>query len=69
MKYNADDMIKAAEEIAHQHYREPGKDDQFRLAYQVGMLNGKIRELCQLLNLSNERIKELEDEISYENGR
>lgn len=68
MKYNAEYMIESAEQIARQLYREPGIDDQFRLAYQVGMLNGKIRELCHLLNFSNDRIKELENEISYANG-
>jgi hypothetical protein len=68
MNYSATYIIEATEQIARQFYREPGTDDQFRLAYQVGMLNGKIRELCQLLNNSNDRIKELENEISYANG-
>lgn len=68
MKYDSDYIIESADQIAKQHYREPGADDQFRLAYQVGLLNGKIRELCQLLNNSNDRIKELENEISYANG-
>ena len=68
MKYDSTYIIESADQIARQHYREPGVDDQFRLAYQIGLLNGKIRELCTLLNLSNERIKDLENEISYENG-
>lgn len=68
MKYDSNYIIASAEQIARQHYREPGVDDQFRLAYQVGLLNGKIRELCQLLNNSNDYIKQLENEISYANG-
>ena len=50
MKPNAEQIIKTIDSIARQHYREGQADQTDRLAYQVGLLNAKVRELVGLLN-------------------
>lgn len=50
MKPNAEQIIKTIDDIARQHYREGQADQTDRLAYQVGLLQGKVRELVGILN-------------------
>lgn len=45
---NADRIIKSAEDVARQLYRDEG-EERARLAHEVGMLRGHIRGLCASL--------------------
>lgn len=56
---NADHIIKTIDDIARTHYREGEADTSDRLAYQVGLLQGKIRELATLMNNALEEIDEI----------
>ena len=54
---NSQHIIDALESIAAQHFREGDKDRVERLAYHVGLLNGKVRELCNLVNTCMETLE------------
>ena len=54
-------IIKSCDNYAKQHFRDD--DDTGRLAYQVGMLQAKIIELCTYLDNAQDEIKELQNEI------
>jgi hypothetical protein len=62
MKIDPDAIIKACETYAHQHYRD-GLQPIDRMAYQCGLLHGKIRELCNLLDAAEDEIKSLQLDI------
>lgn len=48
---NSEHIITTLDEIAKQHFRDDDINSRAaRLAYQVGLSNSKIRELCVLLN-------------------
>jgi len=40
-----------------------GGEPRDRLSYQVGMLQGKIRELCYIVNLHEELISEIKQQL------
>jgi len=40
-----------------------GGEPRDRLSYQVGMLQGKIRELCYIINLHEELISEIKQQL------
>lgn len=50
---NAENIISEIQNLARHHDPEP----RFRLAYHVGLLEGKIRSLCR----ENERLKKEND--------
>ena len=54
---DAELIIRTVDDIARQHYRDGNSSD--RLAYQVGMLEGKIRELTKRINVALEQIDEI----------
>jgi hypothetical protein len=56
MKPNAETIISTIDSIARQHYREGVADQTDRLAYQVGLLNAKVRELVGVLNAAMEEV-------------
>ena len=56
---NPEHIIKTIDDMARTHYRQGEADRTDRLAYQVGLLNGKIRELAQLLNSALQEIDEI----------
>lgn len=60
---NAEHIIIAVDQIAKTLYREGDADRVDRLAYQVGLLNGKIREICQHYNNAQDEIKQLQLEL------
>lgn len=57
---NPEYIINSIKQISDIHYRDGQSED--RLAYRVGMLESKIREICAF---HEERIKFLQEEISY----
>lgn len=57
---NPEYIINSIKQISDIHYRDGQSED--RLAYRVGMLETKIRELC---NYYEDRIKFHQDEIVY----
>lgn len=58
---NADYIInKIAKESALLFVDAEPRD---RLSYQVGMLQGKIRELCYIVNLHEELISEIKQQL------
>jgi hypothetical protein len=61
---NADYIINEVAQNAAIIYE--GQDPRDRLSYQVGMLHGKIRNLCYLLNITAEQLKQLQLELSQE---
>jgi len=61
---NADYIINHVAQTAAIVYE--GQDPRDRLAYQVGMLHGKIRDLCYLLNITTEQLKLIQQELSQE---
>jgi hypothetical protein len=61
---NADYIINQVAQNAAIIYE--GQDARDRLAYQVGMLQGKIRNLCYLLNITAEQLKQIQLELSQE---
>jgi hypothetical protein len=61
---NADYIINEVAQNAASIYE--GQDPRDRLAYQVGMLQGKIRSLCYLLNITAEQLKLIQQELSQE---
>ena len=63
MQINADNIINAIEHSAHTLYREGEADRTDRLAYQVGALQSKIRELCRICENAQDEIKQLQLEL------
>lgn len=63
MNINADTIINAIDHSARTLYREGDADRTDRLAYEVGALRGKVRELCALLHNASELITDLENEL------
>jgi hypothetical protein len=61
---NADYIINEVAQNAASIYE--GQDPRDRLAYQVGMLQGKIRSLCHLINITAEELKQLQVELNQE---
>ena len=61
---NADYIINEVAQYAAFIYE--GQDPRDRLSYQVGMLHGKIRNLCYLLNITAEQLKQLQLELLQE---
>ena len=63
MNINPDYIITAIDHAARTHYRDDETDRSDRLAYQVGLLQGKVRELCRLLDNANDEIKQLQIDL------
>ena len=63
MQVNADYIINAIDHSARTHYRDGEADRADRLAYQVGALQGKIRELCRIYENAQDEIKQLQLEL------
>lgn len=63
MNFNADTIINAIDHNARTLYREGLPDQTDRLAYEVGALRGKVRELCALLHNAHEEIYTLQTEL------
>ena len=61
---NADYIINQIAQNAASIYE--GQDPRDRLAYQVGMLHGKIRSLCYLINIASDELKQIQIELSKE---
>ena len=61
---NADYIINEIAQNATSIYE--GQDPRDRLAYQVGMLQGKIRSLCYLINITADELKQIQIELSKE---
>lgn len=61
MQINAEYIINAIDHSARTHYQDGETVD--RLSYQVGMLQGKIRELCQIYENAQDEIKQLQLEL------
>lgn len=59
----ADQIIENVKKMSEIHYREGESDARDRLAYRVGLLEGKLMELCAELDTKEEVIKNLELEI------
>ena len=57
---NSDYIINSIKQISDIHYRDGQSED--RLAYRVGMLETKIREIC---NHYEDRIKFYQEEIAH----
>lgn len=58
MQIDPDFIIRSIEEYSHVHYRDGNAAD--RLAWQVGALAGKIRELSALLQYKVDQLKQLQ---------
>lgn len=63
MNINSEHIITSINQIAHTHYRDGEADRADRLAYQVGLLQGKIRELCRIYDDAKDEIKQLQMEL------
>lgn len=61
---NADYIITQVAQQAATIYEN--QDPRDRLAFQVGMLQGKIRSLCYLLNVTAEQLKQIQLELTQE---
>jgi hypothetical protein len=59
-----EDILSGITDIANRAYEGSPAED--RLAFEVGMLHSKLREMSYLLANANEHIKELEIELAYE---
>ena len=57
-------ILAGVTDIANRAYEGAAAED--RLAFEVGMLHSKLREMSYLLANANEHIKELEIELAYE---
>ena len=57
-------IIRTIKQTADQHYRDASESAD-RLAYQVGMLQGKIIELCVYLENAHDEIKSLQNDITH----
>ena len=60
---NIDATIDEISKIANRAYAGANPAD--RLAFECGMLTSALREMAHLLELAQERCKELEIEITY----
>lgn len=58
MNINPEHIIRSIDEAAHQHYRDSSEAVD-RLAWHVGALNAKIRELSALLQYTIDQLEEL----------
>ena len=58
---NADQIINEVAQKASKAYQDADARD--RLAYQVGMLQGQIRNLCYLIEVTQEQVQVLNLEI------
>ena len=63
MNINSEHIITSIDHHARIHYRDGETDRADRLAYQVGLLQGKIRELCHILENAQDEIKQLQMEL------
>lgn len=63
MQINAENIIIAIDHVSRTHYREGETDRSDRLAYQVGLLQSKIRELCRIYQNAQDEIKQLQEEL------
>ena len=61
-KVNAQEIIDATDAIARNLYRE-GSHPEDRLAYQVGALSVKIRELVRIVNEQDDLIEDLINDV------
>ena len=62
MKLDANIIIATANDLAHQHFREPSEQME-RLAWHVGLLNGRIRELVAVINYQDDTIELIKADI------
>jgi len=60
-KLNADYIIASIAQDSSRLFE--GGEPRDRLSYQVGMLQGKIRELCYIVNLHEELISEIKQQL------
>jgi len=60
---NADQIIDALASIAEKNYREGDADRADRLAYHVGLLQSKIREICFEYESMRDQVKQLQIEL------
>jgi hypothetical protein len=58
-----DDILSGITDIANRAYEGSPAED--RLAFEVGMLHSKLREMSYLLDNAQVLIKELEIELAY----
>lgn len=65
-KIDAQEMIDTLEAIARNNYREGEADRADRLAYHVGLLQSKLRELVYLLNCDSELIAEMKRDLEQQ---
>jgi hypothetical protein len=56
-------IINSIDQIAKQHYRDGEADRSDRLAYQVGLLQSKIREICHAYGNAMNEIKQIQIEL------
>ena len=61
---NIDQILAGVTDVANRAYA--GADPADRLAFEVGMLHSKLREMSYLLANAVDHIKELEIELAYE---
>lgn len=61
---NIDQILAGITDVADRAYANSPPED--RLAFEVGMLHSKLREMSYLLANANKHIKELEVELAYE---
>ena len=59
-----DQILAGVTDVANRAYE--GADPADRLAFEVGMLHSKLREMSYLLANAVDHIKELEIELAYE---
>lgn len=62
-----EDILSGITDIANRAYEGSPPED--RLAFEVGMLSSKMREMYYLLENAQERIKELEIELAYKDKK
>lgn len=62
-----EDILSGITFIAKRAYEAASAED--RLAFEVGMLHSKLREMSYLLENAQERIKELEIELAYKDKK
>lgn len=61
MQIDPDYIINSIDKSAHTHFRE-GSNSADRLAWQVGALSAKIRELSALLQYTVDQLEQLQKE-------
>jgi hypothetical protein len=60
---NIEDIIQACEEFSKQHFRDGESDRANRLAFEVGMLRSKMRELASIINRDTQLINDLKQAL------